>query len=132
VKNILMSSEEYAPSDEVIRKNAILLSSIAFAAQKKWEAVSSAFMFWAPNITFVEFHRVHSVVASFQIGDQAFRCTAVVFNDGHVVAFPELKNLKVDNPKRDQQRKEFYCAIESHFQKNPRVVIDKMLLEPCV
>ena len=132
VKNILMPSAEYAPSDDDIRKKAILLSSIAFAAKKKWEAVSSAFLFWAPNITFDEFKTVHSVVASFQIGAQAFRCTAVVFNDEHVVASPELKNLNKSNPYRESTRKEFYREIESYFQQNPRVVIDKMLLEPCV
>jgi len=132
VKNILMPSAEYAPSDEDVRKRAILLSSIAFAAKKKWEAVSSAFLFWAPNITFDEFKTVHSVVASFQIGAQAFRCTAVVFNDEHVVASPELKNLNKSNTDREPKRKEFYREIELYFQENPRVVIDKMLLEPCV
>jgi hypothetical protein len=132
VKNIICSSAEYAASDDEFKTNTILLSSIAFAAQKKWEAVSSAFMFSAPDITFYEFKNVHRIVTSFQIGAQAFRCTAVVFNDGHVVAFPELKNLQKGDPRREPQRKAFYSAIESHFQKNPRVVIDKMLLEPCV
>jgi hypothetical protein len=132
VKNIIYSSGEHASSDDEFKTNTILLSSISFYAQKMLENVSSAFMFSAPDITFDEFKTVHRIVTSFQIGAQAFRCTAVVFNDGHVVAFPELKNLQKGDQRRDQQRQEFYDAINLHFQKNPRLVIDKMLLEPCV
>ena len=132
VKNIIYSSGEHASSDDEFKTNTILLSSISFYAQKMLENVSSAFMFSAPDITFDEFKTVHRIVTSFQIGAQAFRCTAVVFNDGHVVAFPELKNLQKGDPRREPQREAFYSAIESHFQENPGVVIDKMLLEPCV
>jgi hypothetical protein len=129
---MVMPSGKYQTTDEDLKKNAILLSSIEFDARRKFESLDSAFLYVAPNVNGHEFQNVHSIVASFPIGQQMFRCTAVVFNDDHVIASnPELKHLENGNPKRDQRRKEFYAAIDAYFQKNPRVVIDKMLIEPC-
>jgi hypothetical protein len=132
LQHMVMPSGKYQTTDEDLKKNAILLSSIEFDALRMFESLDSAFLYVAPNLNGHEFQNVHSIVASFPIGQQMFRCTAVVFNDDHVIASnPDLKHLENGNPKRDQLRKEFYAAIDAHFQKNPRVVIDKMLIEPC-
>ena len=131
-KHIVRPSGQYKTTDSDLQNQLCLLSSVAFDALRTFERISSVFLYYAPNITHLDFTTAHNIVTSFKIGEQMFRCTAVVFKDGHVVAFPELKNLQKGDPNRDQQRKKFYSAIESHFQKNQRVVIDKMLLEPCV
>jgi hypothetical protein len=134
LQHMVMPSGKCPTTDKDIETNMILLSSIAFYAEnmfKRFKRVVSAFLYAAPNVNGHEFQKVHSIVASFSIGQQMFRCTAVVFKDEHVIAFPGLKRLKKGNPKRDQLRKEFYAAIDAHFQKNPRVVIKMMLIEPC-
>jgi len=131
-KNIVRPSGQYQTTDSDLRNKLCLLSSVAFDALRTFERISSVFLYNAPNITHLDFTTTHNIVTSFKIGEQMFRCTAVVFNDGHVVAFPELKNLQKGDQRRDQQRQEFYDAINLHFQKNPRVEIYKMLLEPCV
>jgi hypothetical protein len=127
---MVMPSGTYKTTFEDLESHAILLSSIRYDALRMFEKVVSAFLYSAPNLTVQDF-KEHSIVASFSIGQQMFRCTAVVFKDEHVVAFPGLKHLKKGNPRRDQLRKEFYAAIDAHFQKNPRVVIKMMLIEPC-
>jgi hypothetical protein len=132
VNHIVSPSGQYQTTDSDIQKRLCLLSSVAFDARRTFEQIAEAFLYNAPNITHLDFTTTHNIVTSFKIAEQTFRCTAVVFNDGHVIAFPELKNLRIYDPKRDQQRKDFYDAINSHFQNNPRVVIDKMLFEPCV
>ena len=131
-KHILKPSGQYQKTDSDIQNRLCILSSVAYDALHTFERISSVFLYNAPNITHHDFTKTHNIVTSFNIGEQMFRCTAVVFNDGHVVAFPELKNLQKGDQRRDQQRQKFYDAINSHFQKNPRVVIDKMLFEHCV
>lgn len=130
LQHMVMPSGTYKTTFEDLESHAILLSSIRYDALRMFEKVVSAFLYSAPNLTVQDF-KEHSIVASFSIGQQMFRCTAVVFKDEHVVAFPGLKHLKKGNPRRDQLRKEFYAAIDAHFQKNPRVVIKMMLIEPC-
>lgn len=131
-KNIVRPSGQYQTNDFDWQNQLCLLSSVAFDALRIFENISAAFLYNAPNITHLDFTKTHNIVTSFKIGEQMFRCTAVVFNDGHVVAFPELKNLQKGDQRRDQQRQEFYDAINLHFDKNPRVFIVKMLFEPCV
>jgi hypothetical protein len=128
---IVRPSGQYLSSDD-ISIQFHLLSSVAFDALRTFEKITAAFVYKAPKITSDDFRTMHNIVASFKIAEQMFRCTAVVFNDGNVVAFPELKKLQKSDPKRNQQRVAFHNAINSHFEKNPEVVIDKMLFEPCV
>jgi hypothetical protein len=131
-KNIVRPSGQYLTTNSDIQNRLCLLSSVEFDALRTFERISGAFLYNAPNITHLDFTTTHNIVTSFLIDKQMFRCTAVVFNDGHVIGFPELKNLQIDDPRRKPQRKAFYSDIDSHFQKNPRVVIDKMLFEHCV
>jgi hypothetical protein len=129
---IVRPSGQYQTNDYDLKYQLCLLSSVEFDALRTLENISAPFLYNSPNITHLDFTTTHNIVTSFPIAKLMFRCTAVVFNDGHVVAFPELKNLQKGDPRREPQRKAFYSAIESHFQKNPRVVIFKMLFEPCV
>jgi hypothetical protein len=129
---MLLPSNKYRVTDYDIANNLCLLSSVAFDVQLSFKNICKEFLFASPCITHLDFTGMHNIVASFLIGKKMFRCTAVIFNDGHVVAFPELKNLQKGDQRRDQQRQAFHEAINSHFQKKPRVSIDKMLFEKCV
>jgi len=128
---IVRPSGEYQTNDYDWKNKLCLLSSVEFDALRTFENISAAFLYNSPNVTHLDF-TIHNIVTSFLIGEKMFRCTAVVFNDGHVIGFPELKNLQKDDPERDKKRKDFCAAINSYFEKNPRFIIFKMLFEPCV
>lgn len=129
IDTAVKSSGKYNPSHHVATDLAFLFS-IAFDV-KNLRNVDSAFIYDVPSFTLCDFTTRHNIVTSFPIGKQMFRCTAVVFSDGNVIARPELKDLQKDNPRRDELRDDFHQEIKSYFQRFPRLVIDKMLIEPC-
>ena len=130
-KHIVSPSGKYQTNDDDVEKKLCFLSSVAFDARFTFESIYAEFLYNAPNITRKDII-THDIVTSFRIDKQMFRCTAVVFNDGNVVAFPELKNLQKGDPKRDEQQRAFYDEINKHFLKKPRDFIDKMLFQRCV
>jgi hypothetical protein len=128
------STGKYTPSPHDVANDLSFLSSIAFDVNNL-RRLTSAFIYASCNVTLTDFTTRHNIVSSFWVsfldGDTMVRVTAVVFEDGHVIAaYPELKDLQKDDPRREQLRNDFYRDIETYFQRFPRLVIDKVLIEP--
>jgi hypothetical protein len=126
------STGKYTPSPHDVANYLSILSSIEFDFLDQIKYVDdSVFICIDLKVSSKDFTDRHSVVSSFRVGDIMCRVTAVVFSNGHVIDYPELKELQKGNPRRDQLRDDFYQDINSYFLRFPRLVIDKMLIEPC-
>jgi hypothetical protein len=134
IHTAVKSSGKYEPSPHDVANDLSFLSSIAFDVNNLPLVNSDAFIYANSNVTLTDFTTKHNVVSSFRVrfldGDTMVRVTAVVFEDGHVIACPEIKDLQKEDPRREQLRNEFYQAIYSYFQRFPKLVIVKVLVEP--